>query len=389
MHFMRKTTHGLLAGLTIVLAACTSEPKFHVEGTVTDANEQTLYFEELGIEGVQTLDSVRLNEKGTFRFSARKPESPDFYRLRIGEKVVNFSIDSTETIRIEASLPRFASDYRVEGSENCSKIKELTLLQLGLQQDIDALAKAAKEGRLSRNGFEESMRDLVRNYKDTVRLHYIYAAPNQTYAYYALFQEVDGYLLFDPYNDRNDVKCFAAVATSLYNAYPHADRSKQLYNMVIKGMKNTRPAQPAQTIDESKINQSGIIDIALRDLKGNERRLSDLKGKVVLLDFTAYQTAVSVAHNFMLRELYDRYAAQGFEIYQVSFDPDEHFWRTSADNLPWTCVYEPAGVYSSTAAIYNVQQLPTFYLIDRNSELNARDEQIMDVEAAIQKLLAR
>lgn len=57
------------------------------------------------------------------------------------------------------------------------------------------------------------------------------------YAYFALFQSLNGYMIFDPLTNKEDVKCFAAVATSLNNAYPHADRSRNLYNMVIKGMK--------------------------------------------------------------------------------------------------------------------------------------------------------
>lgn len=81
------------------------------------------------------------------------------------------------------------------------------------------------------------------------------------------------------------MKCFAAVATSLNNAYPHADRSRNLYNMVIKGMKNTRtPRQQTMEIPEDKIKEASIIDIQLKDLKGNTRSLTDLKGKVVLID---------------------------------------------------------------------------------------------------------
>lgn len=53
------------------------------------------------------------------------------------------------------------------------------------------------------------------------------------YAYFALFQSLNGYMILI-LDNKEDVKCFAAVATSLNNAYPHADRSRNLYNMVIK-----------------------------------------------------------------------------------------------------------------------------------------------------------
>ncbi len=53
-------------------------------------------------------------------------------------------------------------------------------------------------------------------------------------------------------------------------------------------------------------------------MKGNMHKLSDLKGKAVILDFTIYQSAVSPTHNYMLRDLYDKYAGQGLEIYTTS-----------------------------------------------------------------------
>ena len=162
---------------------------------------------------------------------------------------------------------------------------------------------------------------------------------------------MNNYLIFDPLNNKEDVKCFAAVATSLNNYYPDADRSKNLYNIVIKGMKNTRtPQQKVVEIPEEAISETGIIDINLRDMKGNTRKLSELKGKAVIVDFTVYQSAVSATHNYMLRDLYDKYAAQGLEIYQVSLDADEHYWKTTADNLPWICVRDGNGIYSSIAA---------------------------------------
>jgi peroxiredoxin len=195
-------------------------------------------------------------------------------------------------------------------------------------------------------------------------------------------------MLFDPLNSKEDVRCFAAVATSLNNTYPHADRSRNLYNMVIKGMKNTRePKQENVEIDPNLIKQSGIIDIKLKDLKGKERTLTELAGKVILVDFTVYNNTMSANHNLALRELYNRYHDKGLEIYQISLDTDEHFWKTSADNLPWICVRDEKASYSNYIQLYNVTQLPTIFLVDRSNSLNARGENIEDLEAAIQKLL--
>ena len=383
---MKKVTFAALAALTIT--ACSSGPKFQVNGDVSGADGKMLYLEASGLEGIVPLDSVKLKGEGTFSFKQPRPESPEFYRLRIHDKIINFSVDSIETIQIKAQYVDFSTNYTVESSENSNKIKELTLKQIRLQKEVDDLLAALRSNRMGHDVFEDSLATLLNNYKEDVKVNYIFAAPNTAAAYFALFQKLNNYLIFDPLNNKDDVKCFAAVATSLNNAFPHAVRSKNLYNIVIKGMKNTRqPQTKALEIPQDKIVETGIIDIALRDVKGNVRKLTDLKGKVVLLDFSVFQSPAGAPHNLMLRELYNEYAKQGLEIYQVSLDADEHYWKTAADNLPWACVRDGNGVYSTNVAVYNVRQVPSIFLINRNNELKLRGEDIKDLEAAVKSLL--
>ena len=92
-------------------------------------------------------------------------------------------------------------------------------------------------------------------------------------------------------------------------------------------------------------------------------------------------------HAFVLRDVYGKYKEQGFEIYQVSLDGNEHFWSTSADNLPWVCVRDGAGAASSNILLYKVDKLPSYFLINKNNEIVMRDEQIKDLSAEVEKLL--
>ena len=366
----------LFAGVT----ACNNEPAFTVQGEITDAADKMLYLEHTGLEGIIPLDSTELNESGSFSFSSARPEAPEFYRLRIENQIINFSIDSTETVEIHAGFKNLSTEYQIEGSENNTKIKELVLLQAELQKQVNQLAQSGLPIGIA----QDSIQSLVNAYKDTVKRNYIFAGPNKPYAYFALFQQLNGYMIFDPLSNKEDVKCFAAVATSMNNMYPHADRSRNLYNMVIKGMKNTRTpqTQPLQ-IPADKIEETSIIDIPLRDVDGNLHHLTDLKGKVVLIDFTIYGTAESGARNLLLRELYNKYKGQGLEIYQISLDTDEHFWKTSADNLPWICVRDPQGPYSTYVRMYGVSQLPTSFLVNRSNELSLRIDANTDLDAEI------
>jgi len=381
----------MMALTLMALSACNNQTAtttggFRIEGEVSGAEGKTLYFEHSGLQGIIPLDSVKLNSDGTFQFGWVRPEAPDFYRLRLDREVINLAVDSTETIHVKAAAGKFATAYEIEGSDDSQKIKELTLRQMEMQNKVNALADAVENDRMPAGVYQDSLLKVVNGYKEELKSKYIFEAPNKPYAYFALFQNVGQYTLFDPLASREDMKVFAAVATSLQAAYPNAARTQNLYNIVIKGMQNDRRSQGQDIqLPNEAFTESGLIDITLRDLGGNEHKLSDLKGQVVLLDFTVYQSDFSAEHNYMLRDIYDKYHTQGLEIYQISLDTNEHFWKLTADNLPWVCVRDAAGTNSVNVSSYNVQSVPTVYLINRDGELHASQEATLD--AAVKSLL--
>jgi len=377
----------LISALAVLAIASCGEKKFHVEGNITNAKDSVLYFEHVGIEQTSMLDSAKLGEDGHFSFSGESADAPEFYRLRIAGQIINVSIDSTETVTVKAQYPEMATRYEVSGSDNCQKIKELALKQIDLQQRAMTISKTPS---LDVDEANDSILNIIRQYKEKVKRQYIFPAPDKAYAYFALFQTLGDWLLFNPRTDSEDIKVFAAVATSWDTYYPNAERGANLHNIAIEGMRNVRLRQAQQTqgsIDASKIQTTGLIDIALEDNHGQHRHLTDLKGKVVLLDFHVFATNESPARILLLRELYNKYHAKGLEIYQVSLDPDEHFWKQQTAALPWVCVREPLGLQSPTLSIYNLQGLPEFFLIDRGNNIVGRSQTIQDLEQAIKKLL--
>ena len=131
----------LLFALAVLAMASCTEKKFHVEGNITNAKDSLLYLENVGIEDISVIDSVRLDDDGAFSFSGAAQEAPEFYRLRISDQIINLSIDSTETVTVRAQYPQMATKYEVEGSDNCLKIKELALKQIDLQQRAIAVSE--------------------------------------------------------------------------------------------------------------------------------------------------------------------------------------------------------------------------------------------------------
>ena len=193
-------------------------------------------------------------------------------------------------------------------------------------------------------------------------------------------------LLLDPY-DKTDSKAYGAVATSWNTFYPNSSRTKQLVDLAMSSIKTLR-AQRNTAKQEMAAEEVSYFDIELPNNKGEIVQLTDIaKGKTVLVNFTAYQAEWSPAQNMMLADLYKKYKDKGFEIYQVSLDSDAHFWKNVSANLPWITVIDPRSVYSQTAALYNVRQLPAMFIIDKKGNLVKRVENFNKLEDDIKSYI--
>ena len=391
MKILKITVVAALVMVALSLASCTGK-KFQVSGVISDAPDSLLLFENMSLNGPVVVDSVRLGADGSFSFEGEAPTAPEFYRLRIARQIINVAVDSTEHVTVKASYPTMTGSYEVEGSTECLKIRELALMQLNLQAQLNAVVQ---NPNVSYEKEADSVRTILEVYKYKVKNDSIFKEPWRAYAYFALFQTItlgqQVGLIFDPQSKKEDVQAYAAVATSWDTYHPGSERGTNLHNIAIEGMKNVRilQAEQNQTIDASKINSSGVIEVALPDRNGKTCKLTSLKGKVVLLDFHLFASKGSTERIMHMRDLYNKYHAQGFEIYQVSLDPDEHFWKESVAALPWVCVRDANSTGSVYLTQYNVQSLPTFFTIDRNNVLQKRDAQIKDLDAEIKGLLAK
>ena len=344
-----------------------------------------LFFENTGLSSTILLDSVKLKPDGKFSFKYPRPEYPDFYRLRLINEVIHFSIDSTETVTFTADANTFETSYSVEGSENSKAFKEIMLARLDATQEIHNLRNSYSMNLIPDSSYQKSLLNVVKSYKEVAN-KYIYGAPVSPTAYFALFQPVDGMMFYDLY-DSDDSKAYGAVATSYMTYYPESPRTEQLKNLALQSRNLIRSQRPG-TLELPEAIEVSYIDIYLPDMNDKNVRLSDIaSGKTVLIVFTAFQTEWSQSLNTGLRELWNKYRDKGFEIYQVSLDNDAHFWKNAVINLPWISVRDPQSTYSSIAVVYNIQQLPTLFLIDKKGNLVKRIDKAESLDNDIQAAL--
>jgi peroxiredoxin len=130
-------------------------------------------------------------------------------------------------------------------------------------------------------------------------------------------------------------------------------------------------------------------DIALPSVNGDTIHLSSLKGKVVLLDFWASWCGPCRYSNKQLVKLYPKYKSKGFEIFSVSIDDDKSKWKNAIkkDKIDWLQVNDAGGWDAQTAVKWNINEIPTSYLIDKKGKLIAMDLEGKELEKTLKDLL--
>lgn len=345
----------LIVGLFV---SCQRTPQFTIEGVISNAEGETLYLEHTALMKTSVVDSCILTDEGDFLLQASAPQYPDFYRLRIGGSSLILAVDSTETISITATREGLANTLSIEGSNCTSAIAQLR-----------ANAHTASREELR----EEAQKIIIAN-------------PGSLAAYYAVFMKLGKEYIWNIF-DPADRRMYQAVATSFNTWMPEYERTKALYAQVTDVMQAERNATNQAVVRQLIDNaENAFLDIALTDDNGITQSLADLRGKVIVLDFSAIEMEQSKGYIFELRELYNQYHNRGLAIYSVSLDRNKLLWEDGVVNLPWTNVY--AGEQAiEVLTRYNVQSLPTLFLLDRKGNVQGRYTDFKQLDTDIRKYL--
>ena len=381
-------------GLLVMLSSCNGgDNKFRIQGTITGAVGKTLFLEHQGLTAIEPIDSVVLDERGKYKMGGEAPEYPEFYRLRLEKQVIPFSVDSIETITINSDAQSFATGYTVEGSIPAEKIKHVWLAQLDANVAMSQLVQKYDAGKISYADFANHRDSILQSYKDVAQ-EVIFEDPKSPVAYFALFQQIDGNLIFNIY-DKKDSRIFAAVANVYDTFYPESERRDHLYNLALRSIAVVRQQEKAaqeiariDSLPQPEVRRIGYFDIALPDIDGKEVRLSEVaKDHMTLLSLTAMDTDWSVAYQSQINSLYQTYSGRGLRIYQVSFDGDSYVWKNRVAQQPWRNVRDTDGVYSSLIGLYNISSLPALFLINAQGDIVARASSFDELRSLIDKQL--
>lgn len=393
----------MIAAIVFMMASCTRDKnKVSISGNVSDGNGERIALMRISGTNPVLVDTLTLGEDGNFKFEPKVEKGgPDFFCLVMGNQTIPVVSDTLQTpIKVTANKDKFGSTYEVEDDLN-KELKNAVLLGNELRRSILNLSQN-KQSNLSQQAFNDSVQSLITAYKEKVVTDYIYKDPASPISYYLLFESVSGLKIFDPM-DIKDSRAFGAVANLWNTIYPNSARTEflvaQTKEAMLMRLQARQEQQKADSIlSNTEIKVSTYVDLSLPGVNDALVSLSSINGKgnVTLLDFTTYYVSeISVAHNQVLSNIYSKYKNQGLKIYQVCLDGDENFWKVSASNLPWTVVRDPEILfdqnglvqYSKAAAIYNVQNIPTTFVMGPDGTAVARIIDDSKLEAAVAKAM--
>ena len=371
---MKKTLICILAAAA--LCGCRSS-KVKISGRFVGTQTKTVYIEQATPQ--RLIDSAALDASGSYTIVLREASpTPELYNLICDNERIPLLLGGGDRVEVSA-MGSIIRNYTVEGSAESELLREFYQAYADGIRQLDKLA--AKYARCSEETKKQAMQAYTDEYRRIKReqLRFIVQNKGSLAALYALYQRLPG----DPYlfNDESDLIYFRTVAEALRESYPESSLREALERDVEK--------MEARQELLTNVRETTFPDLEINDMYGKKVRLSDLRGKVVLVDFWSAELGNSNALNAELKELYARYADRGFEVYQVAVDRSKPLWINAVQEqgLPWVSVSELQGQNSLACRLYNVSKLPANFLIDRQGIIVGQDLYGSSLERKLNELL--
>ncbi|WP_340113753.1 TlpA disulfide reductase family protein [Maribellus mangrovi] len=385
---MIKKISYLLIVIAVIFVSCSKqENQFTISGVITHAEGDTIYLEELHTSSLKPAGKDKINKKGEFKFEGQA-SIPTYYLLKLDDRnFITLLVDSAENVVISADAANFHREYSVTGSMGSEQVRTLDAKLKETQNKLDSLRSL--NDLYKGNPDYDAVRpkwsaeyDRIVEEQIEFSTNFVRENPFSMASVLALYQKFrpqdQGYIV-------SDLQVMKTAASALYSIYPQSEQVQALYNDALQFVRQEQSAKMKKFIQEQGQNSP---DIVLPDPEGNEISLASLRGKVVLLQFWSAVDRGSRIQNPVLVELYKKYKNKGFEIYQVSIDQNRAEWvdAIDQDKLTWINVGDMEGSALATR-VYNIQSVPSNYLLDKEGEIVAKNLKGPGLEKAVANLL--
>jgi thiol-disulfide isomerase/thioredoxin len=327
------------------------------------------------IIGNKYVDYVRLavDKKGDFSVSGKVP-GPDYYVFRVGNQHTNLILRDKSDIKIYGDAKNFTAYNNIVNSDESKKLNELVVVLQNYNLKRDSATAYLRARPDQEQAINQSFLKIYYEFNDYK--NNFFKENQNSPALLPLISQIDTDKEFPLYEE---------IVRQLVVGFPESQSIQQV-KAQYEQLKVKKEAM--SFLDEGKI----APDFTQAKMDGTPMKLSDLRGKVVLIDFWASWCGPCRQENPNVVKLYERYKDAGFTVMSVSLDKDIVAWQKAIekDKLSWPNHVSDLKQWSNEVAqLYRVSGIPFTVLIDKEGKIIGKNLRGIDLENKLKSIFEK
>ncbi|WP_345947874.1 TlpA disulfide reductase family protein [Mucilaginibacter sp. PAMB04274] len=361
-----------LALAVMGMYSCKDKSAFTIKGTIKNPSEaKKAYLLRADTSQVSIIDSVELSD-GKFTFKNQSPTA-NLFKVRVGGTLFDLIAQNGDDISFETDLKNEGHAYTVTGSQESDKIKEFNTfsnkygeMNSKVVNEFQAKAQETKNQDSLLKIYQPMFEKNMANYSTEV-LQFIDKNKSSLAAFYAAMS-------LDPYKYEPQL---VAYADGLEGKFKENASVQQF----VKQMEAVKPISVGHNAPE----------FTTKGIDGRPVKLSDYKGKYVMIDFWASWCAPCRQENPNVVRLYNQYKSKGLNILGISLDEEKAAWQQAiaADKLTWQHASDLQKFEGPTERLYHIEAIPSNFVIDPQGKIIAKNLSGKSLEEFFNKTFAK
>ena len=356
-------------------------PNFSISGKIEGAENQRIYVEAPSDRGMIQVADTLISSSGSFKLEGNIPDI-GYYLLRVGENQANIipiTLVPKDVLKINCTLDNFSTEPNTSGTEWTSALNDY--LKLLKQFQIDQVNLEAKKTEDTTDEINNQFLIIKSKLDSTIKTKMLNDPSN------AFNIVISSSLLpstsFNNW-DKDNLKIMKVIANAFELKYPRTSVSQSFRKQV------NDLEYAYNTFLNSNNGAREAPEISANTPDGKPLKLSDLRGKIVLIDFWASWCAPCRKENPTIVKLYDKYKDKDFTILSVSLDQDMINWRGAIkiDGLKWpNHISDLKGWGSAVISSYNFNAIPYTVLVNKEGKIIGEDLRGIELEQKIAEII--